>query len=162
MLLHTSLIERRFLLSSIHILPLRFLSKWQRWPSSIHSTWSSTAQQIRSPMLNTRKSTLNVQRTVSVTPGRPPSRRRRQDSKNESSIRKKRNASFAKLTTGFCLSWLYSTSSPTLTVSQSRGRCYPFLHSDFCIGSNIANAKVAGMNAELGLTGRQYNMILTV
>jgi hypothetical protein len=28
--------------------------------------------------------------------------------------------------------------------------------------SNIANAKVAGMNTELGLTGSQYNMALTV
>lgn len=28
--------------------------------------------------------------------------------------------------------------------------------------SNIANAKVAGMNTELGLTGPQYNMALTV
>jgi len=28
--------------------------------------------------------------------------------------------------------------------------------------SNIGNAKVAGMNADLGLTGAQYNMALTV
>lgn len=28
--------------------------------------------------------------------------------------------------------------------------------------SNIGNAKVAGMNEDLGLTGHQYNMILTV
>lgn len=28
--------------------------------------------------------------------------------------------------------------------------------------SNIGNAKVAGMNTELGLTGPQYNMALTV
>lgn len=27
---------------------------------------------------------------------------------------------------------------------------------------NIGNAKVAGMNEELGLTGNQYNMALTV
>lgn len=30
------------------------------------------------------------------------------------------------------------------------------------IGSNIANARVAGMNEELELTGQQYNMALTV
>jgi len=29
-------------------------------------------------------------------------------------------------------------------------------------GSNIANARVAGMNEELELTGAQYNMALTV
>jgi hypothetical protein len=29
-------------------------------------------------------------------------------------------------------------------------------------GSNIANARVAGMNADLELTGPQYNMALTV
>jgi sugar phosphate permease len=28
--------------------------------------------------------------------------------------------------------------------------------------SNIGNAKVAGMNEDLGLTGAQYNMVLTV
>lgn len=28
--------------------------------------------------------------------------------------------------------------------------------------SNIGNAKIAGMNDELGLTGAQYNMVLTV
>lgn len=28
--------------------------------------------------------------------------------------------------------------------------------------SNIGNAKIAGMNEELGLTGAQYNMALTV
>jgi hypothetical protein len=29
-------------------------------------------------------------------------------------------------------------------------------------GSNTANARVAGMNADLGLTGPQYNLALTV
>jgi len=34
--------------------------------------------------------------------------------------------------------------------------------ADYQKGSNIANARVAGMNAELELTGPQYNMALTV
>jgi hypothetical protein len=36
------------------------------------------------------------------------------------------------------------------------------LITDLRQGSNIANARVAGMNAILGLTGPQYNMALTV
>ena len=44
-----------------------------------------------------------------------------------------------------------------LRLKRSHGR-----FANLIEGSNIANARVAGMNEELGLSGSQYNMALTV
>lgn len=55
----------------------------------------------------------------------------------------------------YLLAFLDRENTPSLLSIHTRV-------SDSQKGSNIGNAKVAGMNTDLGLTGQQYNLALTV